>query len=55
MVPADLRLFDEPHHGLPDLRDTEMALLQAPALSAAAARLASHIVRELERPAGNDG
>jgi DNA-binding transcriptional LysR family regulator len=48
MVPPDLLIFDDEASGLPDLRDTEMALLEAPQLGAAAARLGDYIVRELE-------
>lgn len=48
MVPSDLMILDSERHRLPRLRDTEMALLEAPRLSAAAAKLKDHIVRELE-------
>ncbi len=48
MVPADLSVLDDESSGLPDLHDTEMALLEAPRLSAAAALLRDYIVRELE-------
>jgi DNA-binding transcriptional LysR family regulator len=48
MVPPDLTLLDSEDSGLPDLRDTEMALLEAPALSVAAERLRETIIRELE-------
>lgn len=46
MVPADLHVI----HGtfLPDLKDTEIALLQADQLSEPAKRLREHIVRSLE-------
>lgn len=47
MVPADLAaLVDDPD--LPPLYDTEIALLQAPALSGSAQRLAQHIAQALE-------
>jgi len=48
MVPVDLIILDDESFGLPDLRDTEMALLEAPRLSAAAALLRDYVVRELE-------
>ena len=48
MVPPDLLIFDDEASGLPDLKDTEMALLEAPQLGPAAARLGDYIVRELE-------
>lgn len=53
MVPSDLALLDGEETGLPDLSDTEMALLEAPSISTAAARLRDTIVRELEH--GNSG
>jgi DNA-binding transcriptional LysR family regulator len=46
MVPPALRLIDD--GSLPDLRDTEIALLAANPLSAPAQRLQSHVVRSLE-------
>ncbi len=48
MVPADLAILDEEVVGLPRLRDTEIALVSAPALPLPAARLRDFIVRELE-------
>jgi len=48
MVPADLAVLEEDAAGLPVLRDTEIALVEASALSAPAARLRDYIVRELE-------
>ncbi len=48
MVPHDLTMLDAVSFGLPDLADTEMALLSAPQLSPAAQRLRDVIVRELE-------
>ncbi|MDO9489216.1 MAG: LysR substrate-binding domain-containing protein [Sphingomonadaceae bacterium] len=48
MVPADLAAIDDPVE-LPDLHDTEIALLAARLLSAPAQRLRQHIVRALER------
>ena len=48
MVPADLTILSDEALDLPDLRDTEMALIEAPQLSAAAMRLREDIVRELE-------
>lgn len=48
MVPSDLLILDDSAGGLPDLKDTEMALLEAPQLGPAAARLGDYIVRELE-------
>jgi DNA-binding transcriptional LysR family regulator len=48
MVPAGFRILD--HHGLPDLRDTEIALTTTPTHSLAVRRLAEHIVGSLERP-----
>lgn len=49
MVPAGLRVLGD-EAGLPDLADTEIALLRAPRLSPAARRLADHIVHALEAP-----
>lgn len=49
MVPAGLVILDDEAAGLPALADTEMALLEAPRLSAAAARLGETVIRELER------
>lgn len=50
MVPADLAAIDDPAE-LPDLRDTEIALLAARSLSMPAQRLRDHVVRALERRA----
>ncbi len=47
MVPAGFRIL--PESTLPDLRDTEIALLTAPTHNRAVHRLAEHIVRSLER------
>ncbi len=49
MVPGRLRVLAG-ETGLPDLADTEIALLRAPNLSPAGARLADHIVHALESP-----
>lgn len=46
MVPADLSMIDD--HGLPDLADLEVALIEVPALSPPAQRLRDTILRELE-------
>lgn len=48
MVPHDLAAIDDPAE-LPDLHDTEIALLAARSLSVPAQRLREHIVRTLER------
>lgn len=48
MVPADLAVIDDPDL-LPDLHDTEIALLSASDLSLPAVRLRDHMVRALER------
>ncbi len=48
MVPSDLTILNDQALGLPDLEDTEMALIEAPQLSPAASRLTEYIVRELE-------
>jgi DNA-binding transcriptional LysR family regulator len=48
MVPSDLTLLDSEDSGLPDLHDTEMALIEAPSLPVAAERLREVIIRELE-------
>jgi DNA-binding transcriptional LysR family regulator len=48
MVPPDLSILDGEASGLPDLRDTEMALIEAHGLAPAAQRLRDVIVRELE-------
>lgn len=48
MVPSDLATIED-RALLPDLRDTEIALLAARTLSPAAERLRDHIVRALER------
>ncbi|MCY7280126.1 MAG: LysR family transcriptional regulator [Sphingomonas bacterium] len=47
MVPADLRVIDDATR-LPDLHDTEIALLAVNNLSVPARRLVDHIVRALE-------
>ena len=49
MVPPELVILDEAAAGLPDLADTEIALLEAPGLSPAAARLRADVLRQLER------
>lgn len=49
MVASSLRVLDGESR-LPDLADTEIALLRAPGLSPAAQRLADHIVQALEVP-----
>ncbi|GAB5467570.1 MAG: LysR substrate-binding domain-containing protein [Rhodospirillales bacterium] len=51
MAPADLTVLSDETLGLPDLEDTELALIEAPQLGAAAARLQAYIVRELEHGA----
>ena len=48
MVPHDLVILNEQDSGLPDLADTEVALIEASALSPPAARLREYIVRDLE-------
>lgn len=48
MVPADLAVIDDPRL-LPDLHDTEIALLAVSDLSLPADRLLDHMVRALER------
>lgn len=48
MVPGDLAVIDDPAL-LPDLHDTEIALLSAASLSLPAERLLDHMVRALER------
>ncbi len=48
MVPTDLRVLNTQMADLPPLEDTEMALIEATALSPAAARLRDSILRELE-------
>jgi DNA-binding transcriptional LysR family regulator len=50
MVPDDLAAIDDPSM-LPDLHDSEVALLAARSLSVPAQRLHDHIVRALERRA----
>lgn len=55
MVPADLAIVGSETAGLPDLADTEMALIEAKNLGTAALRLRDFIVRELERGAGTLG
>ncbi len=49
MVPRDLRIL--PAGELPELRDTEIALITAPGLSRSSRRLREHIVSSLEKPA----
>jgi DNA-binding transcriptional LysR family regulator len=46
MVPADLAVLDD--HGLPELADLEVALIEVAALTAPALRLRDTILRELE-------
>lgn len=48
MVPHDLVILNEAESGLPDLADTEMALIEAATLSPPAARLREYIIRDLE-------
>ncbi|WP_205478408.1 LysR substrate-binding domain-containing protein [Sphingomonas arenae] len=48
MVPHDLVILNEGDNGLPNLADTEMALIAAATLSAPAQRLREYIVRDLE-------
>lgn len=48
MVPADLTLLPGGGEGLPDLADTEIALIETPSLSPPAVRLKEMIVRALE-------
>jgi len=48
MVPSDLTILNDESLDLPDLADTEMALIEAPQLNPAATRLRDYIVRELE-------
>ncbi|MCA0202063.1 MAG: LysR family transcriptional regulator [Proteobacteria bacterium] len=55
MVPQDLLILDAERSSLPQLADTEMALLHPSKLTAAAAKLKEHIIRELERPRAPDG
>lgn len=50
MVPPDLEVIDG--KPLPDLKDTEIALLEPQRLSAPAQRLKEHIVRSLSTPTG---
>ena len=51
MVPSDLAILNAERLDLPALEDTEMALIEAPGLSPAAARLRDHVVRQLEHGA----
>jgi len=51
MVPVDLNILNEEACGLPSLQDTEVALIEAPRLSAPADRLRGYIIRELEHGA----
>jgi DNA-binding transcriptional LysR family regulator len=48
MVPSDLVVLNEAENGLPDLPDTEMALIDAPVLPPPARRLREYLVRDLE-------
>lgn len=48
MVPADLTLLDPSEAGLPDLADTEVALIEAAQISPPAARLRDAIIAEME-------
>lgn len=48
MAPTDLTVLSDESLDLPDLEDTEMALMEAPGLSPAAVRLSEYVVRELE-------
>lgn len=48
MVPSDLVMLDETEVGLPNLEDTEIALLMAPQIGPAAERLGDYIIRALE-------
>ncbi|MCY7339715.1 MAG: LysR family transcriptional regulator [Sphingomonas bacterium] len=48
MVPHDLVILKELESGLPELADTEMALIEAANLPAPATRLREYIVRDLE-------
>jgi DNA-binding transcriptional LysR family regulator len=49
MVPHDLAIHDDPAR-LPDLHDTEIALLSATTLPLPAERLKEHVIRALETP-----
>jgi DNA-binding transcriptional LysR family regulator len=49
MVPADLSIVGNEEAGLPQLDDTEIALLEAPGINPPAARLREVMVQELER------
>ena len=48
MVPASLVILDNERHGLPDLRDTEIVLMEATSLSPPARRLSAYIAAALE-------
>ena len=48
MVPDDLTVINNDALGLPELADTEIALINAPQLAPPAARLREYIIRELE-------
>jgi DNA-binding transcriptional LysR family regulator len=48
MVPADLVILNEADNALPDLTDTEMALIAAPVLQPPARRLREYLIRDLE-------
>lgn len=48
MVPADLVILNEADNALPDLADTEMALIAAPVLPPPARRLREYLIRDLE-------
>lgn len=48
MVPADLVILNEADNALPDLADTEMALIAAPVLPPPSRRLREYLIRDLE-------
>jgi len=48
MAPTDLTILNDESLGLPDLHDTEMALIEAPQINPAATRLREAIIRQLE-------
>ncbi|MGB0683089.1 MAG: LysR substrate-binding domain-containing protein [Magnetovibrionaceae bacterium] len=48
MVPSDLAILSEESLGLPQLEDTEIALIEAAGLTAPAVRMRDYIVRQLE-------
>jgi DNA-binding transcriptional LysR family regulator len=51
MAPTDLTILNADILNLPELEDTEMALIEAPGLSPAAQRLRDHVIRQLEHGA----